>query len=263
MLRSGGFKMKKLLTLLFFSLFISSAFAKDCSSEAEKGMNSYQNGQYEQAIDFWKTCTDQGIEHPDLFYNLGNAYFRLGRLGFAIFYYESAHRLNPSDKDIIHNLKHAKSLTKDKVKEAEENPILASIYALHHLISLKGELLIVIGLIWLIAAILLFKVISKSPRNKNICIGAIFILSIFLGIITLSAGYKIFVLETETKGVVTATSADVTSAAHARSQTLNILSEGTVFKVLSIGNGWVEIQLGEKIKGFVKTTEVGIIDDLL
>jgi len=69
--------------------------------------------------------------------------------------------------------------------------------------------------------------------------------------------------ETETKGVVTATNADVTSAPHNQSQTLNILSEGTVFNVLSIGNGWAEIQLGEKIKGFVKTTEVGIIDSHL
>jgi len=257
--------MKKLLSLLFISLFATSAFANDCSSEAEKGMNSFQSDHYEQAIDFWKICTDQGIYHADLYYNLGNAYFRLGRLGFAIFYYESAHRLNPSDKDIIHNLKHAKSLTKDKIQESneEENPILSTIFALHHFISLKGELWTIIGLVWLIAGILLFKVISKSPRNKNICIGIVFVLSIFLGIITLSAGYKVFVLETETKGVVTATNADVTSAPHNKSQTLNILSEGTVFNVLSIGNGWAEIQLGEKIKGFVKTTEVGIIDSHL
>jgi hypothetical protein len=68
--------MKKLLSLLFISLFATSAFANNCSSEAEKGINSFQGGHYEQAIDFWKTCTDQGIYNADLYYNLGNAYFR-------------------------------------------------------------------------------------------------------------------------------------------------------------------------------------------
>lgn len=253
--------MKKLLTVLFFSLCFSSAIANDCSSEAQKGIEAYKNGNYEQAIDFWKSCTDQGIYHADLLYNLGNAYFRQGQLGFAIFYYESALRLNPSNEDIIHNLKHAQSLTKDKVKEVEEeNPILTTIYSLHHLVSLKGELIIIIGLIWLIACLGIFKVISKSSRYKNICIGSIFVISIFVGIFALSAGYKIFVLETEIKGVVTATSAEVSSAPNDKSQTLNILSEGTIFKVISIGNGWAEIQLGEKIKGFVKTTEVGIVN---
>lgn len=256
--------MKKLLTIFILILFSSPSFAGDCTTTAKKGLEVYQEGNYEQAIDLWKDCLDQGVHHPDLLYNLGNAYFRQGQIGFSIFYYESALRLSPNNKDILHNLKYAQSLTKDKVKETdeEENPILTGIYSVHHIIPLKSQLYLILVLAWLMAGIGLFKVLSKSPRAKNACLGIIFGLSLLLGTLALSAGYKIFIFETETKGVVTASTADVTSAPHDRSQTLNILSEGTVFNVLSVEHGWVEIQLGDKIKGFVKTTEVGVIDGL-
>jgi hypothetical protein len=75
----------------------------------------------------------------------------------------------------------------------------------------------------------------------------------------MSAGYKIFVAETNIEGVVTAKDADVTSAPNNKSQTLNTLSEGTTFEVLSEQGGFVEIRLGEKIRGFVKTSDVGIV----
>ena len=247
-----------------FIVFSSLSFAGDCTSTAKKGLEVYQQDNYEQAIDLWKDCLDQGVRHPDLYYNLGNAYFRQGRIGFAIFYYESALRLSPNNKDILHNLKYAKSLTKDKVKDTdeEENPILTGIYFAHHLIPLKNQLYLILLFAWLMAGVGVFKVISKSHRTKNACLGIIFALSLLLGIVALSAGYKIFVLETGTKGVVTAITADVTSAPHNKSQTLNILSEGTSFNVLSVEKGWVEIQLGDKIKGFVKATEVGVINGL-
>jgi hypothetical protein len=75
----------------------------------------------------------------------------------------------------------------------------------------------------------------------------------------MSAGYKIFVAETNIEGVVTAKDADVTSAPNNKSQTLNTLSEGTTFEVLSKQDNFAEIRLGEKIRGFVKLSDVGIV----
>ena len=74
-----------------------------------------------------------------------------------------------------------------------------------------------------------------------------------------SAGYKVFVAETDITGVVTAKDADVVSAPSDRSQTLNTLSEGTSFEVLGVQGNFAEIRLGEKVKGFVKLSEVGIV----
>ena len=82
----------------------------------EAGAKAYNASDFERAIDEWRTCVDNGSENADLYYNLGNAYFRNGSLGFAIYYYREALRLRTSDSDIQHNLKYAEAMTRDKVE---------------------------------------------------------------------------------------------------------------------------------------------------
>ncbi len=257
--------MKNLLRLFAISLSLLlapaalAASAQSCPG-IEVGIKAYNEGDFERAVDEWRSCVDNGIQDADLYYNLGNAYFRSAKLGFAIFYYKSALRLRPNDADIQHNLTYAQAMTKDKVDEDdEENPLLAGLFKAHHALSLKAQLLVLLGLFWLIAAAAIGNRISISERRKNIFMGGIFALTAIAAVFAASAGYKIFLAETEIIGVVTAADADVTSAPSDKSQTLNTLSEGTSFEVLSQQGNFVEIRLGEKVKGFVKQSEVGIV----
>ncbi len=247
---------------LFLALCISAASAAatvpDCAG-IEAGTKAYNESDFERAIDEWRTCVDNGIEDADLYYNLGNAYFRNGKLGFSIFYYKKALRLRANDDDIQHNLKFAQAMTRDKVEDEEENPILSGLFKAHHALSLKAQLFTLLAIFWLIAFIGIAGRIVIGERAKNICTGAIFVLTAIFCVIGSSAAYKIFVLEKEICGVVTATDADVTSAPSDKSQTLNTLSEGTTFEVISEQSNFAEIRLGEKIKGFVKLSEVGVI----
>ena len=238
----------------------TSTFAAEHCNGIESGVVYYNEGEFERAIDEWRTCIDNGTENSDLYYNLGNAYFREGKIGFAIYYYKSALRLAPNNDDIIHNLKYAQAMTRDKVEEdGEENPLLSGLFKAHHALSLRTQMWVLLGIFWAIALAAIARRISRSGRTKNVLIGTMFALSSFFCIIAMSAGYKIFVAETNIEGVVTAKDADVTSAPNNKSQTLNTLSEGTTFEVLSEQGGFVEIRLGEKIRGFVKTSDVGIV----
>ena len=238
----------------------TTCFAAEHCNGIESGAVYYNEGEFERAIDEWRTCVDNGTENADLYYNLGNAYFRNGNLGFAIYYYKSALRLDPSNDDILHNLKYAQSMTRDKVEEdGEENPLLAGLFKAHHALSLKAQMWTLLGIFWAIALLAIARRISRSGRAKNILIGSMFAISSIFCIIAMSAGYKIFVAETEITGVVTAKDADVTSAPSDKSQTLNTLSEGTSFEVISEQGNFVEIRLGEKVRGFVKQGDVGIV----
>ena len=253
----------KLKVFIFFAMMVALAatgFAAEHCNGIESGAVYYNEGEFERAIDEWRTCVDNGTENADLYYNLGNAYFRNGNLGFAIYYYKSALRLDPSNDDILHNLKYAQAMTRDKVEEdGEENPLLAGLFKAHHALSLKSQMWTLLGLFWAIALAAIARRISRSGKTKNILIGTMFALSSIFCIIAMSAGYKIFVAETEITGVVTAKDADVTSAPNDKSQTLNTLSEGTSFEVISEQGNFVEIRLGEKVRGFVKQGDVGII----
>ena len=253
----------KLKVFIFFAMMVALAtgcFAIDHCNGIESGVVYYNEGEFDRAIDEWRTCEDYGVKNSDLYYNLGNAYFRSGKLGFAIYYYKTALRLDPNNDDIIHNLKYAQAMTRDKVEEDdEENPLLSGLFKAHHALSLRTQMWVLLGIFWAIALLAIARRISRSGRAKNVLIGAMFALSSIFCIIAMSAGYKVFVAETDIEGVVTAKDADVTSAPNNKSQTLNTLSEGTTFEVLSEQGGFAEIRLGEKIRGFVKTSDVGIV----
>lgn len=253
--------MKKALLILFaVAVAFGSAFATEKCEGIEAGAKAYNESDFERAIDEWRTCVDNGMEDADLFYNLGNAYFRSGKLGFSIYYYKMALRLRATDDDITHNLKFAQAMTRDKVEEdEEENPILTGLFKAHHALSLKAQLFTLLALFWIITLVLIARKLVIGETRKNICTGIVFALTTVFCIIGASAAYKVIVLETEITGVVTAADADVTSAPSDKSQTLNTLSEGTNFEVISVQGNFAEIRLGEKIKGFVKLSEVGII----
>ena len=88
--------------LFLLSIAVAGALASESPACAgmEAGTKAYQESDFERAIDEWRSCADNGITDADLFYNLGNAYFRNGNLGLSIFYYKKALRLRANDSDI-------------------------------------------------------------------------------------------------------------------------------------------------------------------
>lgn len=67
----------------------------------------YEKNDFEQAIALYQQILANGHESGNLYYNLGNSYFKLGKRGMAILYYEKAKRLIPGDADLKANLTYA------------------------------------------------------------------------------------------------------------------------------------------------------------
>lgn len=65
----------------------------------------YQQGKFDEAAELYKRLLQAGYTEAIVWYNLGNTYVKLGKLGNAIAAYERARRLNPREKDLLENLK--------------------------------------------------------------------------------------------------------------------------------------------------------------
>ena len=114
-----SYKLKRhyvcLLLLLTLPLF---SWSSDYGSLYKKANEQYKKAQYQDAVKSYTQIVDDGCKSEAVYFNLGNAYFKLGDISSALLYYEKAHKLAPGDEDINFNIYFANSKTPDKVEPA-------------------------------------------------------------------------------------------------------------------------------------------------
>ena len=125
-------------------LLLAAAPAPAQSAFFDEGNRLYQAGDFEGALDRYRRILDEGLESGELYYNIGNAHFRLGELAPAILNYERARRLMPGDDDLLANLTLARSMTADDIIPRPE-------FWLFRVIGWWVGLLPRSALIWLVA----------------------------------------------------------------------------------------------------------------
>jgi tetratricopeptide (TPR) repeat protein len=87
------------------------------------GNEAYKNKQYDQAIARYNDLLARGVVSANIYFNLGNAYFKAGDLGHAVLYYMRARKLDPGDEDINSNLEFARGFTRVQMEGVQLNPI--------------------------------------------------------------------------------------------------------------------------------------------
>lgn len=76
--------------------------------------SAYAAGKYDEAISLYSAMLKEG-ESADIYYNLGNCYYKTDRIAHAVLNYERAFLLDPADADVRFNLELARAKTVDKI----------------------------------------------------------------------------------------------------------------------------------------------------
>lgn len=129
--------MTRWLAAALVAVALSAAASTARAEESYAAANdAYLAGDYAEAVRQYEALVAAGVRHEDLFYNLGNAYFRLAareddRLGAAIYNYERALRVAPGFDDAEYNLRVSRAAVEDKVvdrlEEAQGDPLWVSV----------------------------------------------------------------------------------------------------------------------------------------
>ena len=117
--------MKQLLPVIL--LLVS--FFGNAQNEAlfSQATDSYNNGDYQKAIDYYSGILENGKHSSELYFNLGNAHYKLNQIAPSIYNYEKALLLSPNDAEIKNNLSYAQNMTLDAIETLPETG-LAKIY---------------------------------------------------------------------------------------------------------------------------------------
>lgn len=237
--------------LVYIFLFITSfVFAQ---SGFEKGNALYQKGQYEQAIQAYESVLDSRQQSADLYFNLGNCYYKLNKVAPSIYNYEKALVLAPEDVDITNNLKFAQKLTIDEVKEVPKvgfAKLLHDFTGMYHY-NTWAWISVVFGLMFL--GFFIGYYFSLAAVLKRIFFFGMFVWVLFL---LVSVGAAIFERNhfvTDRPAIVFAEVTEVKSEPQKASPVTFILHEGTKVFVKEILGKWKKIELTDGTEGWIES----------
>lgn len=114
---------------------------------------------YRESADAFERLVARGVQNGKLYYNLGNAYYRLGDLGRAILAYRRARLYAPRDGPLEANLRSARALRANRIEEPARNRLLGNLLFWHVNTTARGRLyfaVTVFSAIWLVLTVNLF-----------------------------------------------------------------------------------------------------------
>lgn len=249
---------KKHWLILLFTFFRISTIFSTPLSLSDSAIYYYESKQFESAAKAYEKIILQGRESWQLHYNLGNAYFKADALGKAIYHYEKARKFNPSQPDLLNNLRIADSKMQDKM-EIRENFLEREIrLGIIHFFSLTTwAWLSILGLALCLGFFFLFRVTAKHTLKK-IFFWSSFTFSIAFASCLLFGFNALKEKKSHNLGVIITNNVNLYNAPRSEEKKNFQLHEGTRVKIIAQDNDWINIQLQNSNEGWIKITEVGV-----
>jgi len=225
----------------------------------ENAEDFYSKGNYSESLNSYLQIYNEGKMSADLYFNIANCYYKLGKNSKAILFYERAKLLKPNDNMINYNLKMAKARVVDKI---ESVPVFFATRWLRYFESLF------IADIWAYVAVALFLLFlfmtacffySRSIRLKRNGF-VIAVITLFLTICsTVFASHQYHMLNDKNYAVIMAPSVTVKGSPADSGTNLFLIHEGLKVNVKENVLGWYNIRLEDGNEGWVEANSLEII----
>ncbi|MEI7662227.1 MAG: tetratricopeptide repeat protein [Bacteroidota bacterium] len=221
-----------------------------------KANKAYSAGSFTTAADLYNKVVTAGYEAPELFYNLGNTYFKMNDYSHAILWYERAKRLDPGNEDIDFNLNVANTKISDKIEPLPELFYKRWFNAMVQLFSVDSWA--TFGILFFIAGLLGGVLYMASHililRKAGFWSAFGFI---FLSVFTLMMAWSSFSFTKSTaQAIVFAPTITVKSSPDEKSTDLFVVHEGTKVRLIDNINGWFEIKIANGSVGWLPVSSL-------
>jgi len=249
-------KVSARVTLFLCLLTMSVSGTAATKQEADA---AYLNGAYQKAIQLYEAVLASGVS-AEVYYNLGNAYYRTEQLTLAILNYERALQLSPGDADIRHNLQVAQSKTVDKITPESEMFFITWYHALVNVLTAnQWAYLAIISLALAIILALIYLFAGKILLRKCGFFGGAAMVILFL-LANVFAWQQQRTQIHRDSAVVMSPQAPVKNTPASNGKDIFVLHEGTTVTVTDTTmTDWKEVHLSDGRKGWMKTADIEMI----
>lgn len=243
--------------LLVLGFFISNItlFAQN-EKTFEKANNLFKSQKYSEALEIYHNIEKSGLPNSELFFNIGNTYYRLEDWGNAILYFEKAKKLSPSDDDIQFNLKMANLKIIDKFNENERVTLFD--YYINAINVFHSNTWVYLSILsFTLLLIFAYQVIySKSESAKRFSF-LISLISLFIFVVLTVFAYSTYTYNTSnTYAIMTDSNSMIKNAPDSNSQDLIMIHNGTKLQIIELNDNWAKVKLPDGNVGWIDKSTI-------
>ena len=251
--------MKKFLYILTI-LFCTISFAQN-NVLFNEANTFYNNGKYSEAIQKYEAVLNNGQHSAELYFNLGNAHYKLNHIAPSIYYYEKALRLSPKDEEIQNNLAFAKNMTIDAIDTVPEIGLSKFVRKAINTLSFDVWAILAVAFTILFVILFLMYYFTYLTSKKRITF-ITSLASIFLACFALAFAFKKQAMDKKDKpAIVFAQEAEVRTDPNLSGEESFRLHEGTKVQVLDTINNWKQIQLTDGKTGWIVSDDIKMLNN--
>ncbi|MBF0345242.1 MAG: tetratricopeptide repeat protein [Nitrospirae bacterium] len=237
-------------------LMAVTAYGSDTTKEVfKKAAVYYVEGKYESAIAQYESLLTGGLESGELYYNIGNCYFKTGDLGRSTLYYERAKRLIPNDADLKANYEFVRSQLPDKGKSQQPALFKRLLDRVFGVFTIDGICVMITVLYIFVVALLITRFYLDAVRRYLLLL--ISITAIVFVVASFVLYERISVAGSE--AVVLADKAEVRYEPFSDATVFFTITVGTKVQVQQIKSDWYKVRRLDGKQGWVSRKAIAVV----
>ncbi len=236
--------------------FLNAATPEELFNQAN---DAYKRSEYSFAVELYEQILSEDLISAELYYNLGNAYFKDNRIGPAILNYERALRLKPADEDVAHNLEVARSRIIDRTEKRPELFYENWWRSTYSLLNTNGWAITSLVIIFLFLGTTSLYLFSKTVILKKIAFYLMLLLFVSATLSLIFAQKQYNRLTSDKEAIIMQARVTAKSSPSSQSPDLFLLHEGTRVSIRNTLGQWKEISLPNGSVGWINEESIEVI----
>jgi tetratricopeptide (TPR) repeat protein len=240
-------------------LFLSEPAVSSPGEMFRRAEEAYQHENYQEAIEAYEAMRAAGVADGVLYYNLGNAYFKAGRIGLAVLNYERALKRMPGDEDTRANLSFARELLSDEVAEPPLPLVIGWVVDLYRRVTPNALAEILSACFLLGGAAVTVLLSERWPALRGTAVGIVAAGGVLAALSGSCLAAKLHTEASRVEAIVVAENAYVRSGPGDASPRLAEIHEGLKLRVLGEREGWLQVSLASGLTGWIEKGQIETI----
>jgi len=218
--------------------------------------NLYKDGKFVEAIEIYEAYANEEINSPEIYFNLGSAYFQIDSLAQSIYYFEKAKTINPNDMDLQHNLALAYGQQKDDIDKFPELFFIAWVKKIASFLSTNTWLFAAIAFFWL--TLLLY--FLKGKGNNFLLKKKRWIVPLVFGLLCLLFSWANYHYQSSVQSaIVMQTEVKVKNKPNLTASNLLSIHEGLKVDIVDTVDDWHQVKLSDGTSGWLSKKSVKLL----